>query len=438
MGRCRQVWAVLAAVLASFGAEAAIDLPPEEVLLGLRQARAHELAGRVVEQRAVLEALVKNHPEDTKALFELFDFYSRNHDAENIARLRALLITQLQTPQRVPSSLLSDAIVDRRMGPAEIELMLAEVERRSALNSPDVALLRTLAAGYRRLDNPVKQRETLVRLIAVEPVLHWKYELIEIDQRLERWEDVLTELRALASETRRSTWLALRELDALVALGRIDEASSVIDHLVITPEIARGLSEMAFARSIELLDRGSAPLAEKLLRRFSTANPSDRNLARAVAYLFGSVEDQAKLEASFVAGTLKSGDLETLVNDAAARVRAGDPASAIPLLEKATQVAPVNEVPRFNLAVAATKLEQWAVVERAATRTIEINNGQARARMLRAQARVKTGRIVEGMADAKAALAIDPALKQAWFVLYLGAKLQHDEAAAAEYLKKSK
>ncbi len=419
-------------------AAAAIELPPEDVLLAIRKARTHQAAGRVVEERAVLEQLVESHPSDTTSLLQLFDFYSRHADKDNIARLRALLRAQLANAEQIPLSLLKAAIQDKRMDEQEVRLMLAELEKRFAAEPSDTSIPRMLLTGYERLDDPGKQREQIVRLLALEPSARWKFELIRIDESLGRWEDLLAEVRAIKPGNAEAGWLLLRELAALDALNRVGEMALIIDRLEVTAATAESVVDELMARAMGLLDRGDTASAEKLLRKLALAQPQKRELGRAVAYLFGTLEEQASLEASYMDKTLKSDNLETLINDAARRMMNGDAASAIPILERAAVVAPKSELPWFNLAVAATKLERWPLVESAAGKAIEINAAQPRALMLRAQARVKSGRVAEGMADAKAALAIDPKLKQAWYVLYLGANRLHDEKAAAEYLEKSR
>lgn len=425
-------------LLPSGMAAAAIELPPEDVLLAIRKARTHQAAGRVAEERAVLEKLVESHPTDTTSLLQLFDFYSRHADKDNIARLRTLLRAQLANAEHVPVSLLKAAIHDKRMDTQEVGLIVVELEKRSAAEPSDTMLLRTLLGGYERLEDRSKQRETIVRLVALEPPPRWRYELIWLDESLGRWEDVLTEVRALKTSKADADWLVLRELTALDALNRVDEAAAAIDRLQVTSATPETVIDELMARAMGFLDRGSTASAETLLRKLALAQPQKREIRRAIAYLFGTLEDQTSLEASFMETTLKSDDLETLINDAARRMMSGDAASAIPLLERAAVVAPKSELPWFNLAVAATKLERWPLVESAASKAIEINAAQPRALMLRAQARVKSGRVAEGMADAKAALAIDPKLKQAWYVLYLGANRLHDEKAAAVYLEKSR
>lgn len=414
------------------------QLPPEAVVLGIRKARAHQLAGRDAEQVAELEKLIEQNPDNATVLLELLDAYSQLKNPERIERIRELLRSRLAAPQNLPASVLADVTVDRRLGATEVRQAAAELERRAVEAGSDPALLRSALLGYERLDDLVKRRELVVRLLAAEPALRWRYELLQIDHESGRWEDVLHSVQALREQPIDQTWVSLFEIEALDQLARYDDCAAALDRLPLgrnTPEV---VLDQLLRLAIVMLDAGRAAAAEKLIGRLHEHKPADVRFARLKAYLFGTVEQQVALEAQLFSSVIENQSVEVLVNDAAARMVRGDPQGAILLLERATTLSPENVVAWYNLVVAATKIERWPLVESAASRVIELDPKHARAYMMRGQARVKSQRFDDGMQDARRALGLDAALKPAWFVLYLGAKGKQDEAAASEYLQNSK
>ena len=62
----------------------------------------------------------------------------------------------------------------------------------------------------------------------------------------------------------------------------------------------------------------------------------------------------------------------------------------------------------------------------------------ARAYAHRARARIMMGRMAEGIADAEAALAMDPKLKQACYAMYLAYEKFGNKEKAAEWFARSK
>jgi hypothetical protein len=175
-------------------------LPPEEVVLGLRKARAHQLAGRDAEQVAELERLSEQNPDSATVLLELLDAYSQLKYPERIERIRELLRSRLEAPEYLPVSVLAAVTIDQRLGATEVQQATAELERRAVESGSDPVLLSRALLGYERLRDLVKRRELVVRLLAAEPALRWRYELLQIDYESGRWEDVLRSVKALREQ----------------------------------------------------------------------------------------------------------------------------------------------------------------------------------------------------------------------------------------------
>jgi hypothetical protein len=95
---------------------------------------------------------------------------------------------------------LAAVTIDQRLGATEVQQDTAELERRAVESGSDPVLLSRALLGYERLRDLVKRRELVVRLLAAEPALRWRYELLQIDYESGRWEDVLRSVKALREQ----------------------------------------------------------------------------------------------------------------------------------------------------------------------------------------------------------------------------------------------
>jgi tetratricopeptide (TPR) repeat protein len=157
--------------------------------------------------------------------------------------------------------------------------------------------------------------------------------------------------------------------------------------------------------------------------------------------LFGSPDDRIAFLQATAGASVASNDPEKIRTDAYQRLLAKDFGTAHDLYRRLLELDPAassfDSGDWFNYGLAAIETAAWAEAETAMTHALESGASKPRAYAHRARARIMLGRIAEGMADAEAALAIDPKLKQACFAMYLAYEKLGVHEKAKEWLARS-
>jgi tetratricopeptide (TPR) repeat protein len=335
--------------------------------------------------------------------------------------------------------------------------------------SDRVAGLRLRVALLDRLRRDTDALVALNELATLDPDPLVAFRLLQRYRELGRWDDVLR-VTAAIDPGQASFEMGWFRLEALGALGRPDELLSEADTLIgrlrarstphtdlvsrVTPTIAPSaspastfesmppyLAERFFPIVFVLLDSGRREPAERLVAALATASPDADNVKRLHVMLFGSPDDRIAFLQATAGASVASNDPEKIRTDAYQRLLAKDFGTAHDLYRRLLELDPAassfDSGDWFNYGLAAIETAAWAEAETAMTHALESGASKPRAYAHRARARIMLGRIAEGMADAEAALAIDPKLKQACFAMYLAYEKLGVHEKAKEWLARS-
>jgi len=191
-----------------------------------------------------------------------------------------------------------------------------------------------------------------------------------------------------------------------------------------------------------LLDNGRREPAETLATAIEAASPAQVDVKRLRVMLFGSTEDRVAFLSSAAGSTIASEDPDKIRTEAQQRLLARDYATAHQLYKRLEDlgptVAPMDASDWFNAGLAAIETESWSDAESAMTHAVDGGPSKPRALAHRARARIMLGRTSDGIADAEAALAIDPKSKHACYAMYLAYQMRGDTANADKWLARSK
>lgn len=409
--------------------EAGADLPPEDLAVRIRRARIAGQEGDISLQRRLLEGIAREHPEESSALVALMDLYlALPSGSAEAGATREVLGRLLLAPGRTaPLAVLQSFALDESATQDDLEMVIGVLEARAARGAPEPEALLLLAGLQERAGRLVQARETMGRLLELRGDPEVRQRCLYMDIELERWDGALDLLRAqrrVLGESR------LRLAAALIysALGRAEEVSKEVaalrsESLVFTRELIQPLIEVGFA----LHDGGfdtQARLWFGLLEERFEGDPSVRSASDG---LFGAGTGR---------GDPAQGLPVDLLNEGTALLSAGDSHRAYPILERAAALMEDSDLAWFNLGLAAADLQRWVEAEAAFDRAVGLAPRFLKARIQRAQARLRLGRVDEAAADAQAALEQDPAARDAVLILYHCARERGDEKEARRLLRR--
>lgn len=449
-------------------------LPAEPIVLALREARIARISGDRVTERKILNRLIGTYPNDPAAIAGALQLRREDApDSDATHALRSRLMEILARPGRVvPLNLLREMAGDLRSTPEELA-RLVDVLRAEPADAPDrPGRLRLLAALLERLGRKDEMIATLEQLVTVDadPRLTWR--LLDAYRNQERWKDVL---RLASTIERKGTAIPLAwyRMDALGALGRVDdllaEAKAQIVRLsssdaqdifalqgsplpflkgappskgsagavALDPRAAQAFYPTVF----HLIDAGRRDAAKELMNRLFEATGGDPGVRRMRTMLFGTLDDRIALLNAEEMKTLASGDVGAIRDEADKRLVAKDYRAAYDLLERVARGSPKgfgdDVAGWFNFGLAAVQTAHWKEAEDAMSHVLALEPTMSRALAQRARARIMQKRVDEGVADAKAALALEPDSKQAAYAMYLAFQMRGETAEAQKWLKRS-
>lgn len=431
------------------------SIPQEDVVLALRRARIAREVGDPAAEKKILDDLLAAHPEDLTCLAAALERSRRDGlDSEPTRALRARVLTVLSQPGRVvPYPLLADIAADEQASNDELSRIAEILEAQPGEAGERVERLRLRIAVLDRLERRDERLAETERLAGLDPdpVVLWNL-LVEY-RTAERWEDVLRTLERLqsAGPFLDGSWM---RLEALAALGRLDElekeTAALIEKMPRTgPPGASGvklehpLEVQAFFPTIfRLVDAGRTDAAAKLATRLEQLSGGLESIERLRVMLFAPPEERTAFLEKAAASSLASADGERVRYDADRRLIEKDFATASALYKRALELdtAQLSRDPYFwfNYGLASVETQAWADADTAMTKAIALDPKMSRALAHRARARVMLERIPEGIADAEAALALDPKSKHACYAMYLAYHTLGETAKAEEWLARFK
>ena len=469
----------LSAVLAAAPAAAspAATSPPEPsklpdgtIVLELRRARIAGQLGDRDRQRALLDALAAAHPDDPTALAAALVFHRDVEGETEAARsVRGQLVDTLSRPERaVPLPLIQDLARDAKTPDDELLRLASLLATQPGMGAERTARLRLRVDLLDRLKRQDEVLAALEQLTALDPDPLVAFQLIQRYHDAARWEDVLR-VTARTDPTKTVFETGWWRLEALSALSRHDELAAEADALLarlrtrsalhadlppgggliiaptpgspkadaLSPQVATTLFPFVFA----LLDAGRREPAARLVAELESASPSDENVKRLRVMLFGSPDDRIAFLASAATASIASADPDKIRAEAYQRLLAKDFVTAHGLYRRLQELDPATSSfdsgDWFNYGLASIETEAWTDAETAMTHVLDAGVSKPRAYAHRARARIMLGRTTEGMADAEAALAIEPKSKQAAYAMYLAHHKLGNEAKAQEWLARA-
>jgi hypothetical protein len=431
------------------------ELPAEDIVLALRKVRIARDVGDAASEGEVLDQILAAHPDDVTCLAAALEHHRRiAPDSEGTRALRSRLLEALSRPGRsIPYPLLVDIAIDPRSSSEELSRLAEVLDAPSGEPEERVRRLKLRIDVLDRLgreDERLAETERLSTLDS-DPSILWT--LLAEYRRTERWEDLLRTLDRTKTDGGWGGGWA--RLEALAALGRLDElakqAAALVDRMprsgppgsnpdvrLAQPNAVQGF----FPTIFRLVDEGRTEAAATLAAKLEAASGNEASIVRLRVMLFGTPADRQAFLDREAATSLASGDAGKVRADADQRLLAKDFATAHGLYRRARELDAKSFDEDvffwFNYGLSCIETSAWADAEEAMSRAIALDPKMSRALAHRARARVMLDRIPEGIADAQAALAIDPKSKHACYAMYLAYQKLGETTKAAEWLARFK
>lgn len=421
------------------GAALAGQLPSEEVVLQLRRARIAGECGQTDRQRRILEEVARENPDEIPAVLALMEFYRSlpSSSAEARSARRTLRRLLLDTEREAHVALLQRFAIDPDASDDDLELIREMLAARAA-REEDPATLRLLGALHEYFGHYEEARAAFGRALDLDPDPTVLGRCLSLDMELGRWKDALGLLRSGRAAAGNDLW-RYTAVRIFSGLGRVEELDAELEAILREETyLPRVVLPDVIAAGFHLYDDGRTAHAERLFRHLASVFPEDLDLSTIIAHLFAGEKEMSARSAQIDDLWRRQGDAVALVNEGAARLSAGDAASALEILKRATALLPDSDLAWFNLGLAAERLERWPEAEAAFESAVSLNPRFAKAVARRGIARLRLGRIPEACADGKRALELQPGLQQARYLLRLCEKTMEDEATAGERLRRDR
>ena len=417
------------------------EIPQETVVYDLRRARIAGDVGDRASQQRILDELVTKHPEEPVVLLAAMLFHRDvAQDADGASTLRLKLLDAIANPGALaPVSLLRDIARDPKSSPQDLARLVDVLASRPGTGSDGVARLRLRVALLDRLGRNDELLVALEDLTVVDGDPGLVNRLLGAYRDAGRWNDVL---RATGRIQGGDTGFEVGwwRLEALSALGRSDEllrdAGALIARFRQSGVLEPYMAERFFPFVFLLIDSGHRDAAEKLTTMLAEAGPELDNVRKLRAMLFGTPESRMAYLDAAASASLASEDPNKIRAEAYSRLLAKEFGVAHDLYRRLTAIpeaaAALETADWFNYGLASIETEAWADADAAMTKVLERDARNVRALGHRARSRIMQDKMTEGIADAEAALAIDPKAKQASYAMYLAMqKIGNNEKAAA-------
>lgn len=429
---------------AQSSAEAGGALPDLECLRLMRRARIAELTSRRSSEVEWLKRARAECNEPTAALVGLLRADRRSPLPEGEAQeYRWELVAAIDDPVSAPPPGVLEFIA--RSEEADETVLRAAfglVERRLTDAGTDrVRLLRLKALLDQRLGRPAAATTALVELRSLEPAseeIAWALlRLLILQQRWDAVADLLGEMAEEGGASIRSLYAR-----ALARAGRVDEANRQLELLAeeIDPNDGLALSDYAadvLAAAWNLRDSGRFEDAAALFRLAETHAPA-RSWATvearaALVHLYGTAEERAAHEQAAANRWQYVTDPQSLLNEGANQLSAGNFDQAIELLKRAAEELGHFEAVWYNLGFAAYRAERWEEAFQALDRAAELNDQRADNFFFSGLALIELERWDEAIPRLLRTVELDPERRLAHYNLWVCFRVLGRAAEAARH-----
>jgi tetratricopeptide (TPR) repeat protein len=460
-------------------------LPPIECVQALRQARIEAAAQLGETARTRLEAAAAIPECELPALSQLLQSLRDGAAPDaapgpDVVALEQRLAHRLEDPATtVPPGMLR-YLAAAASSPAQNELVLTALQtRRRRIASAgaelsrdqEIELLSAILDLEEDLKRPEEAHDTVFRLLELDDSALWRWQALELDVDLERWDELASLIPKLRSLVESSDPLDRLEVLALAHLGRFDEmlarierlkpvrnAAASAPHAVLLVDgvgqedaaTATGSDRVAnrnepeFASYVGLLvqagwalrDAGRDADAERVFRRAHDADPDNGNLREILLHLYASAEERDTFAAQEAERRSRVTNPDALYEEGTQLLAAGDAAGAYDLLARAAPAIEggrLGDAPWYNLGLAAYELKRWQEAADAFAHAAAINPARPESEFQRGVALFFLDRCNEAVPVLRRALELAPDKYKAHY--YLGdclARLGRNDEAARE------
>ena len=440
--------ALLATVPASASAQPAAGdggaLPDAECLRMMRRARVLELESRPAEQVAWLKRARAECNEPVAALTALLRVHRREPlPEEEVEEYRRELIAAFDDPRSAPPPGVLEYIA-RGEGTGESVLLaaLGLVERQLGQEAADRRrFLRLKALLEQRLNRRADAMATLIELRDLEPEseeIAWALvRLLNVQQRWSAAADLLGEMAEDGAASVRSQYAR-----TLARAGRVDEANRQLALLADEMDTDDALAINDYTAEVlaaawNLRDAGRPEDAETLFRlveeRAPTGSWASVEAKGALVHLYGTAAERAAHQQTVADRWQDVTDPQSLVNEGANQLSAGNYDRAIELLKRATGELGHIEAVWYNLGFAAYRAERWDEAWPALDRAGELNDQRADSFFFSGMALKNLERWEDAVPRFLRTLELDPERRHVHYELWVCYRLLGREEDAARH-----
>jgi tetratricopeptide (TPR) repeat protein len=425
-------------------------LPPIACVEAVRAARIAGNGADTAAARAKLEAALDLPGCELPALAAMLPLLRAGaYPPERAAALRDRLAGRLadaafELPDGLLTQIASTGI------PGDDDLFLAALERRLAHFAPAddkasrpglVELLDVTSELQQRRGKYEAARDTLARLLALQPSDELRWRAIYLDIALTRWASLADLLAPMLKEPDTPTPLREHYVRALAHLGRFDEMTRQIELLTPPPPPVPGLEPATASRYVSTLvdaawalrDAGRDDQAQQIFHRVLAHDPNQAEAQLALLHLYGTAEERAAQAQAVAARRESLTDPLPLFEEGSDLLGAGDAQGARDLLARAApQLGGTDyaEPAWYNLGAAAFKLERWEEAANALGEAIAVNPARVESHYKRGIALFHLERCRDAVAALRRTLELQPDKRDTHYYL-AGCYTKLGDAAAA-------
>lgn len=429
-----------------------VGLPPIPCVEAVRLGRMAREAADFANARTKLEAAIDLPGCELPALSAILPLLRMaGYPPDRAAALRERLTARIADPKvEVPLGLLTH--IAQYGVPGDDELLLAALEKRLAgqpaaaakvASAELVELLEVTALLQEKLQKREAARDTLGRLLTLQPTETVRWRAVFLDTQLERWASAAELLAGMVDAPEAPQFLREMYVKALAKLGRYDEVVRQIDKLTPppAPAAAGGLPPSPYVGILleaawGLRDAGRHDEAQATFRRVLAQDPSKAEAQLALLHLYGTAEERAAQAAAVAARREGETDPLLLFEEGSDLLGAGDLEGARKLLARAApelKGTDYAEPAWYNLGTAAFKLERWEEAAQALGEAIAVNPARTESHYKRGIALFHLERCQDAVAALQRTLELQPDKKDAHYYLAGCYTKLGDTAAAARH-----
>jgi len=427
-------------------------LPPIACVEAVRLGRIARDGGDAAAARTKLEAALDLPGCELPALAVMLPLLrSGAYPADRAAALRDRLAGRLADPAvELPDGLLTQ--LASTAIPADDEVFLAALESRlahfpaaqdKAARPGLVELLDVTATLQERRGKNEAARDSLARLLLLQPSEPLRWRALFLDLTLQRWASVAELVAPMLDDPEAPTPLRNFYVQALGHLGRFDEMVRQIELMKPPPSpvAVETAAPQWYAGTLltagwALRDAGRDDQAKEIFRRVLAQDPTQAEAQLALLHLYGTAEERAAQAAAVSARRESETEPLPLFEEGSDLLGAGDAKGARDLLARAApQLAGTDyaEPAWYNLGTAAFKLERWEEAANAFAEAIAVNATRVESHYKRGIALFHLERCKDAVAALRRTLELDAAKRDAHYYLAgCYAKLGDTAAAARE------